>query len=127
MPRYPREKGKSIDLPVYGNAEHNVGIYQAIGVLVINLGSDESVFLAMLQALLGGDKQTAIIMWLSFYNTANRLELVRRLTKQHVIDKALRGDIESAVVEFCGCTKTRNFFCHAAYGSDDRQPCVDGA
>jgi hypothetical protein len=120
MPKYPREKGKPIDLPVYGDAEHNMGIYQAIGVLVINWGSDESVFLAMLQALLGGEKQTAIIMWLSFYNTKNRLDLVRRLTKQHVIDKALRADIESAVVQFDGCTKTRNFFCHAAYGSDDQ-------
>jgi hypothetical protein len=75
MPKYPREKGKPIDLPVYGDAEHNMGIYQAIGVLVINWGSDESVFLAMLQALLGGEKQTAIIMWLSFYNTKNRLDL----------------------------------------------------
>jgi hypothetical protein len=65
MPKYPREKGKPIDLPVYGDAEHNMGIYQAIGVLVITWGSDESVFLAMLQALLGGDKQTAIIVWFS--------------------------------------------------------------
>ena len=79
MPRYPREKGKPIDLPVYGDAEHNIRIYHAIGVLVINWGSDESVFLAMLQALLGGDKQTAIVLWFSFYNTTSRLDLVRRL------------------------------------------------
>ncbi|HEV7910282.1 MAG TPA: hypothetical protein VGP28_04165 [Methylocella sp.] len=119
-PKYPREKGERIELPLYGDAEHNLGIWCAIGVLVVNWGSDESVFLAILQALLGGDKETAIIVWLSFHNTANRLELVRRLTKQHVIDKALRADIESAVVEFVGCTKTRNFFCHAAYRSDDQ-------
>ena len=121
MPKYPREKGKPVELPLYGDAEHNLGIYHAIGVLAINWGSDESVFLAMLQALLGGEKQTAIIVWLSFHNTANRLELLRRLTKQHVTDKALRADIESAVVEFAGCTKTRNFFCHAAYVSDRRR------
>ena len=120
MPKYSREKGKPIDLPVYGDAEHNMGIYQAIGVLVINWGSDESVFLAMLQALIGGDKQTANIVWFSFYNTTNRLDLVRRLIKQHVTDKALQADIENAVVEFLGCTKTRNFFCHAAYSNDDQ-------
>ena len=79
MPKYSRAKGKPFDLPVYGDAEHNIRIYQAIGVLVINWGSDESVFLAMLQALLGGDKQTAIIVWFSFYNTTNPLDLVRRL------------------------------------------------
>jgi hypothetical protein len=95
-------------------------IYQAVGVLVINWGSDESLFLAMLQALLAGDKPSAIITWASFHNTANRLELVRRLTRQHVTDKALRADIESAITEFSGCTKTRNFFCHAAYGFDDQ-------
>jgi hypothetical protein len=119
MPKYPRQKGRPVELPVYGDADHNLGIWCAIGVLVVNWGSDESVFLGMLQALLGGDKETAIIAWLSFHNTANRLELVRHLTKQHVTDKALRADIESAVVEFGGCTKTRNFFCHAAYGGDD--------
>jgi hypothetical protein len=84
-------------------------IYYTVGVLVINWGSDESVFLAMLQALLAGDKPSAIITWASFHNTANRLELVRRLTMQHVTDKALRADIESAITEFGGCTKTRNF------------------
>jgi hypothetical protein len=120
IPKYPREKGKPIDLPVYGDAEHNMRIYQAVGVLVINWGSDESLFLAMLQALLAGDKPSAIITWASFHNTANRLELVRRLTRQHVTDKALRADIESAISEFAGCTKTRNFFCHAAYGFDDQ-------
>jgi len=70
VPKYPREKGKPIDLPVYGDAEHNMRIYQAIGVLVINWGSDESVFLAMLQALLAGDKSSATIVWASFHNTS---------------------------------------------------------
>src|SRR6266446_391498 len=120
VPKYPREKGKPIDLPVYGDAEHNIRIYHAIGVLVINWGSDESVFLAMLQALLAGDKPSAIITWASFHNTSNRLELVRRLIRQHVTDKALRADVQSAIAEFGGCTKTRNFFCHAAYGGDDQ-------
>ena len=120
MPKYPRERGIPIDLPVYGDAEHNIRIYQAIGVLVINWGSDESLFLAMLQALLAGDKPSAIITWASFHNTASRLELVRRLARQHVTDKALRADLESAITEFAGCTKTRNFFCHAAYGMDDQ-------
>jgi hypothetical protein len=52
MPKYRREKGEPIDLPVYGDAEHNMGIYQAIGVLVINWDSDERAFPAMLQAWL---------------------------------------------------------------------------
>jgi hypothetical protein len=81
IPKYPREKGKPIDLPVYGDGEDNMRIYQAVGVLVINWGSDESLFLAMLQALLAGDKPSAIITWASFHNTANRLELVLRLTR----------------------------------------------
>jgi hypothetical protein len=109
MPKYPRGKGKSIDLPVYGNPAHNMGIYQAIGVLVVNWGSDESVFLAMLQALLGGDKQTAIIMWLSFYNTANRLELVRRLTKQHVSTKRCGWTLEALWSSFADALKPETF------------------
>jgi len=118
VPKYPRERGKPIDLPMYGDAEHNMRVYQAIGVLVINWGSDESVFLAMLQALLGGDNPSAIITRNSFHNTASRLELLRRLARHHVTNKALRADLESAITEFAGCTKTRNFFCHAAYSMD---------
>jgi hypothetical protein len=49
-------------------------IYQAIGVLVINWGSDESLVLAILQVLLAGDKPSAIITSSSFLNTASRLE-----------------------------------------------------
>jgi hypothetical protein len=119
MAKYPREKGKPIDLPVYGDGEHNMRIYQAIGALVITWGTDESWFLAMLQALLACDKRSAMITWASFHNTASRVELVRHLARQHVTDKALRADLESAITEFAGCTKTRNFFCHAAYGCDE--------
>jgi hypothetical protein len=119
MPKYPRERGKPIDLPVYGDGEHNMRIYQAIGALVTTWGTDESWFLAMLQALLAGDKSSAMIVWASFHNTRSRLELVRRLVRQHVTDEALRADLESAITEFAGCTKIRNFFCHAAYGGDE--------
>lgn len=45
---------------------------------------------------------------------------MRRLTRQRVVDKVLRADVESTIIEFGGCTKTRNFYCHAAYGSDDQ-------
>lgn len=119
MPKYPREKGKPINLPVYGDAGHNIGIYHAVGVLVINWSSDESVFLALLQALLGGDSGSARVVWFSHHNTATRLEVISRLARENLRDTALVADISAILADFGGCSKIRNFFCHAIYESDD--------
>ena len=50
-----RRKGKPVDLPIYGDAEHNINVYHAIGVLVINWAADESWFQAMLRPFFGGN------------------------------------------------------------------------
>lgn len=110
-----RRKGKPVDLPIYGDAEHNINVYHAIGVLVINWAADESWFQAMLRPFFGGDKWSAAVAWYSFNSTANRLELVLRLCRQNIDDAALLAEIEAAHTEFAGCTKVRNYFCHATY------------
>jgi hypothetical protein len=107
--------GKPVDLPIYGDAAHNMAVYHAIGVLVINWAIDESVFRAMLQALMRGEMETAAVAWFSHHNTAARLELVSRLCRQHIDDAALVADTEAAIKDFSGCTAVRNFFCHATY------------
>lgn len=110
-----RRKGRPVDLPVYGEAQHNMGVYQAIGVLVVNWAADESWFQAMLAPFFGGDKWSAAIAWYSYNSTANRLELVLRLCRQHIDDAALLSEIEAAHTEFTGCSRVRNYFCHATY------------
>jgi len=120
MPRKERPKGKPVDLPIYGDADHNIGIYHAIGVLAITWASDESVFLALLQTLLDGNKNEALVIWFSHFNTASRLEVVSRLARQRIKDQPLLVDVLKALKEFGGHTRVRNFFLHAAYTSDSK-------
>ena len=114
MPRQPK-KQRSVPIHIHGNAAHNAGIYAAIGGLVVSWANNESVFLAMLQALTGGGSLTAAIIWQSQSTSRPRLNLVSRLAREQIKDEKLIADIESAVQRFNGMSRTRNYFCHAMY------------
>jgi hypothetical protein len=57
-------------VPIHGKAAHNGAFLLSIGNLIVNWANNESVFLAMLQALAGGGAQTAAIIWHS-HRTSN--------------------------------------------------------
>jgi hypothetical protein len=111
--------GKPVDLPIYGDAEHNINVYHAIGALVINWANDESWFRGMLTPFFDGDRHSAAIAWFSHNSSANRIALVLRLCRQHIKDRALLSEIEKVHTEFSGCSKIRNFFCHGTYSYAD--------
>jgi hypothetical protein len=113
-----RRRGKPVDLPLYGDVGFNINVYDIIGALVINWANDECWFQAMLKSLLGGDGNSAAIAWYSHNSTASRIDFVMRLCRQHIADPALLAEITAARSEFAGCTKIRNFFCHATYSYD---------
>ncbi len=71
-----REKKKTAKITIHGKAAHNAAFLTSIGSLVVNWANNESVFLAMIQVLVGGDKLTAAIVWHSHRTTHARLELV---------------------------------------------------
>jgi hypothetical protein len=99
---------------------HNTAFLVVIGGLVVNWANNESVFLAMLQALVGGGKHTAAIIWHSHRSTMARLELISRLARDQIQDDALTADIDGAIAAFKGASRTRNFFCHATYAHDSK-------
>lgn len=114
MPRTPK-KQRHVPIHIHGNAVHNAGILAAIGGLVVNWANNESVFLAMLQALTGGGSLTAAIIWQSQSTSRPRLNLVSRLCREQLKDERLIADIESAIQRFNNMSRTRNFYCHATY------------
>lgn len=63
QPRKP--KPRKITIPINGPVDHNAPFLCAIGGLVVNWANNESVFLAMMQALVQGDEYTAAIIWQS--------------------------------------------------------------
>ncbi len=114
MKKNPKTRGVP-KIRIHGNAAHNAGILIAIGGLVVNWSNNESVFLAMLQALVPGGKHQASIIWQSQKTSRPRLELVLRLARDQVTDKELIKDIGDAISQFFGLSRARNFYCHATY------------
>jgi len=98
--------------------DHNAGIYLAVGGLVIAWANNESVFLAMLQSVMGGDRDAGNIVWFSQRNTKARIDLLLRLCQAKVHDKALLRDLRSAASRFRGLSRVRNLYCHGLYGYD---------
>lgn len=113
-----RKKLQPATVPVVGNL-HNAAFYLAIGGLVINWSNNESVFRAILQALVGGNHIMAAIIWRSSPATEARLRLLWRMCRARLKNKAMLRDIESAIIEFRGYSKVRNFYCHATYENDN--------
>ncbi len=111
-------KSKSATVPIHGDMAHNTGFLLGIGGLVVNWANNESVFLAMLQALLGAKHRTVAIVWHSHRTTVGRLELISRLARDRIEDETLVADIDRAIIRFKGACRTRNFFCHATYDYD---------
>jgi len=105
-------------VPIVGSADFNVPWYIAIGGLVVNWSNNESVFMAMLQALIASGDHSAAIIWYSHRTTRARLELVKRLCREQVKDEALLQDIQKAISQFGGFSRVRSFYCHAMYGYD---------
>jgi hypothetical protein len=106
-------------VPIHGKAHHNAGFLVAIGGLVVNWANNESVFMAMLQTLIGEDRLSASIVWHSHRTTQARLQLVTRLVREQVKDLNLVSDIENAISQFKGFSRVRHFYCHATYTYDD--------
>jgi hypothetical protein len=113
-----KRSGKVAKVPIHGKAAHNMAFLVSIGNLIVNWANNESVFMAMLQALLAGGKLSAAIIWHSHRTTQARLELVSRLCREQVHDQALVQDIQGAISAFKKLSRTRNFYCHATYHYD---------
>jgi hypothetical protein len=114
----PPKRREPVKVRIHGNAAHNMSILIAIGGLIVNWANNESVFMAMLQTLVTGDKHTAAIIWQSQRTSRGRLDLVARLVREQVREQALIADIEQSMSQFDGFSRARNFYCHAMYEHD---------
>jgi hypothetical protein len=125
MKKKPYKERSLGTVKILGNADFNMPFYLQIGNLVVSWANNESVFLAMLQVLLIGGEKAAAIVWNSHQNTRARLELVRKLCRERVTDTDLLAKIETAISNFAGHTRVRNFYCHAMYRYDDKLCLLD--
>jgi hypothetical protein len=119
VPRKPRDR-QPPSLVIYGDSQHNTAFYISIGQLVMHWANNESVFLAILQLMLGSRDQGEVI-WFSQTSTKARTELVARLAKATISDEKIVSDIEKLRAAFDKLSAARNFYCHAMYELDGEQ------
>ncbi len=107
-------KGKVPKLKIFGSADNSAFLI-ALGQLVIAWSNNESLFLAILQALMHDSEKSALIVWRSHRNTRNRIKKVRALAAEKVSDSVLLERLDDAIKHFNSLSGTRNFYCHAMY------------
>lgn len=90
-----------------------------IGNLSFVWSNNESLFVHLIESLVGCDQASAVIIFTSLNSTRSRIETVERLGRAKIQDTALRKDLEYLLKEFGECTRIRNEFVHCMFGLDE--------
>lgn len=90
-----------------------------IGDLNLAWSNNESLFIYVLMVLLGTDERAAAIVFATLNTTRARLDLVQRLAKIAVSERAVRNELTDVVERFSAATRLRNDFSHATFVIDD--------
>lgn len=89
-----------------------------IGDLNLAWSNNESLFIYVLMLLLDTDEKAAAIVFATLNTTRARLDLVQRLAKITVTDKAVRSELNNIVDRFSAATRLRNDLSHATFVLD---------
>lgn len=79
----------------------------------------ESLLIYMITHLLGSDKETAIIVFLTLNTTRARVDLVERLAKRTLVPAADRRAILDIMARFKKAARVRNKYNHSIYSLDE--------
>lgn len=112
-------KFSDLDAAAFESAPERTFMLALIGNLSFVWANNESLFIHMIEALVGCDEATAVIIFASLSTTRSRIETIERLGRAKLRDATLRGELETLLREFNICTKIRNEFVHCMYGLDE--------
>lgn len=96
-------------------ADRRTFILALIGNLVFSWSNNESLFIYVLMQLLRTDQASAVIVFATLNTTRARLELIQRLAKIRIKDRAIEKQLEKLIDRFNECTRVRNEFNHCMY------------
>jgi hypothetical protein len=91
-----------------------------IGNLVFTWSNNESLFIYLLMLLLNTDQASAAIVFATLNTTRSRLDVIQRLAKVKIKDRALHKTLTQIIERFNECTRIRNEFNHCMYTVDSR-------
>lgn len=100
-------------------ADRRTTVLSLIGSLVFNWSNNESLFIYVLMLLLKVDQVSAAIVFATLNTTRARLDLIQRLARVKIRDKALSQELDRVIDRFNDGTHIRNEFNHCMYTVDD--------
>jgi hypothetical protein len=111
----PRPDFAAIDASAQQSADRRTLILANIGSLVFNWSNNESMLIYFIMLLMNTDEASAAVVFSTLNTTRARLDLVQRLAKVKILDKAVAHRLAGLIGDFNRCTKLRNEFNHSMY------------
>jgi hypothetical protein len=111
----PRPDFESIDAAAPRSADRRTSVLALIGNLVFSWSNNESLFIYLLMILLKTDQTSAAIVFATLNTTRARLDLIQRLARIHVKDRAISKRLDELIDRFNEYTRIRNEFNHCMY------------
>ena len=96
-------------------ADRRTLILALIGNLVSSWSNNESLFIYVLMILMRTDQESAALTFATLNTTRARLDLIQRLAKITIRDKALDRALSKIIERFNASTAVRNEFNHCMY------------
>lgn len=116
----PRPDFEAIEAVSHKSANRRTEILALIGNLVYSWSNNESMFIYVIMLLLKTDQVSATIVFATLNTTRARLDLIQRLAKAKITDRAIAKRLDTLIERFNECTRFRNEFNHCLYTLNQR-------
>lgn len=100
------------------SAARRAEVFELIGNLVYAWSNNESLLVYFIMQLLGTDRTSAVLVFGTLNTTRARLDLVQRLAKVKVRDRAVMAELKRLLAAFEDGTRVRNDFLHSMFAVD---------
>ena len=114
----PKPDFAALEAAAPESADRRTTILTLIGNLGVNWSNNESLFIYVLMLLLRIDQASGAIVFATLNTTRARLDLIQRLARIKIKDKALSKDLDRLIERFGKGTHIRNEFNHCMYTVD---------
>ncbi len=111
----PKPDFEALAASAPATADRRTMILALIGNLVSSWSNNESLFIYVLMILLKTDQASAALTFATLNTTRARLDLIQRLAKIMIKDKALDRSLSKIIDRFNETTHVRNEFNHCMY------------
>ncbi len=97
------------------SADRRTFVLALIGNLICSWSNNESLFIYVLMILLRTDEASAAVVFATLNTTRARLDLIQRLAKIRITDRAISRRLARLIERFVESTKVRNELNHCMF------------